>query len=611
MKTLSLAVIRSGASPLTAFRAVFLSLTGALLVAACGGGGSGGSPADTGPAGPLVGIVAADGAAMAFGIVSVNSLVDSTSYLGTADRYGNLSALPSGITYPAIVKVQSLSGGKVNYGYMASASQTDVPVNPLTTLVLAIAANANPASITQSAQLTLASLAAAKSAVNSIFSQIFQAFSVSAASDLLTTNFATDHTGLDFVIDALNVKFDALGNPTLCTKLFNSCKTLTLASLDTTALPITQAEAQSLGAAPIAACSNAIRSFTSASLTSDASLYASDFLNSGLNAAAYRQAMASRFAGLSAHFTNPAFIGKDASDNFVFSFDYFNQSGNQYVGSFLMPFKLSAGQCVMAGDQLPFSVQVTSQITLQTRVDGTNDPAVTTATPVRGLVFRAGGDGFGGTGVQNTVLVGGSPVTIETLKFFLCDANNNCSRPLIDMVKGYNNNGYYYTPNGVNTIPTISYALAGLATPAEFYNGNPRPILVQMLDGGGTVQKAVRLRVRGGYISQAEMAAISLPAVTNAQALLAGSGSVTNPVLNLNIPNGIIVQGVSVASGDVSAQVTSTPRFVLSGTSTTAAVQRVIDAASTYRSIQMNANTVGGTPIWIKYVWSPSCSGCS
>ncbi len=581
------------------------------FLAACGGGTTG-TPGGETRTGPLSGISASDGAAMAFGSVMISSLVDSTIATGTLDIDGNFNIPSSGVTYPAIVKAQSLSGEKVNYGYIADVSQTNAPVNPISTLVLSIAFKGNPAAITTSGQLPASSLSQANTAVNSIFAEVFKAFSVSVGSDLLKTNFAVNHTGLDFVLDALRIKFDAMGNPTVCTKLLHTCRTFDLANLDTSALPITQAEVSLLNAAPISTCSNSIKSITGESITSNPLRYAPDFLNSGLDGAAYRQALAAKLGGLSAAFNNPIFVGTDANDNYVFQFDYLNASNNQYAGSFSMPFKLnSARECVMAGDQLPFQIQAASQITAQIRVDGTNEAAVTTATPIRGLVFRAGGDGFGGTSVQNTVTVDGSPVQIWTLQFFLCDANNDCSKLLMEMVKGSNNNGFYYTPNGVNTIPAISYRTAGLASAEAFYNGNPRPILVKMLDQNSMVRKQARINVRGAFISEREMTALSLPSVTNAQALLGASGSTVNPQLDLNIPNGVLVQGVSVSSGLVSGQVTSTPKFVLRGASGSFTVSRTITSDSTYRSIQLGASTTGGAIIAIKYVWSPTCSGCS
>ena len=576
------------------------------IVAGCGGGGGSSSPTFGGGTGATV-ISAADGSAMVYGSVTISSLVDNTSFSSTANINGNLAIPTSGVTFPAIVKVQSLSGGKANYGYIASSAQASAPVNPLSTLILSIASNGNPATITSTTQLNSSSLAVAKTAVNAIFKSVFQAFSVSGSTDLLSTNFPTDHTGLDLILDALNVKFDATGNPTICTKLLNACKTLDLANLDTTAFSISASEVSFLNSAPIASCSNAISSLTASSITTDSTLYASDFLNSGLNAQAYRQSLSAKFGGMDATFNSPIFIGTDSSNSYVFQFDYINTSTNQYAGSFTIPFKIdSSGKCVMAGDQLPFFIQVTSQITVQTRVDGTSNAAATTSSPVRGLVFKAGGD----ASVQDTVTVNGSPVTIKSLQFYMCDSSNNCSNRLMDMVKGTNNNGYYYTPNGVNTIPVIGYSTAGINTPDAFYNGNVNPILVKMIDSGGIEQKRFYLKIKGSYITAAEMNAITLPSITNAQAILGTSGALVNPSLTINVPTGTIVQSVSLASGLVSGQVTGTSKFVLSGTSLSTAINRTIDSSSDYRSIQLSASTTSGTPISIKYVWSPTCSGC-
>ena len=591
-------------------------LVAGVSLISCGGGSSGPdlskNQSDTGQV-PVQGIFAADGSPMAYGAVTISSLVNSSTSSATADVNGNTPIPASGITYPALVKVISVSGNKVNYGYIADSVQTVVPVNPLSTLVIAIAFGGNPAAVTSTSQLSASALGSAKTSVNTIFSGIFSAFSVSPTIDLLRTNFSTNHTGLDLILDAMNIKFGVTGNPTICTKLQNTCKTLDLAQLDTTPLTISASEVTQLNSVPIATCSGVINGLTSTSITSDASLYASDFLQSGLGGAQYRTSLASKFGTNSATFHSPIFIGTDFSNNFVFQFDYLNAATHEYVGSMSLPFKLEANRCVMAGDQLPFWIQVTSQITAQTRVDGTNSPAVTAASPVRGLDFRAGGDGLGGQTVQNTLIPagGGSPVTIATLQFYLCNANDNCSQHLMDMVKGLSNNGYYYIVNGENTIPVVSYTSAGINSAATFYNGNPKPILVKMLDANGTVQRTVRLRVRGGFITTAEMSAIAMPSITNAQTILSTQSTIINPSLAMSIPTGTVVQSLSLSSGLMIGQITSTSKFVMSSQSGSTTIPRTLEAATDYRSIQMGASTTGGIPMTLKYVWSPTCPGCS
>jgi hypothetical protein len=597
-----------------------------VVLVACGGGG-GGLPSPSSEAalpspsseaalpsqssgvgtGALRGILAADGSAMAYGSIKITSLVDNTSYSGVADINGNVSIPTSGVTFPAIVKASSLSGSKANYGYIGSSTQTSVPVNPFSTLILSIASNGNPAAITSTTQLTSSSITAAKTSVNTIFSKIFQAFSVNTSTDLLSTNFQTNHTGLDLILDAVNVKFDAEGNPTICTKILNFCKTLDLANLDASAILISAAEVSSLNNAPIASCSKFINSLTSSSIATESTLYASDFLNAGLNSKLYRQSLAEKFGVIAATFNNPIFIGTDANSNYVFQFDTFNTTAKQYAGSFSMPLKLDGGgNCVMAGDQLPFFIEVLSQITVQTRVDGTSNAAVTTTSPVRGLRFRANGGAS-----QNTVNVNGSSVLIQTLQFYMCDSGGNCPNNLITLNKSSSNSGYYFLQNNVNTLPLVDYYTAGINTSNAFYNNNTNPILVKMLDSGGVEKNRIYLKIKGGYITSEEMNSISLPSITNAQAILSTSTTLVNPSADINIPTGIIVRDVTLSSGIVSSgAVTSTSKYVLSDTSLSTTVSRTIDSTSTFRDIGIFASTTSGTPISITYVWSPTCPQC-
>jgi len=203
--------------------------------------------------------------------------------------------------------------------------------------------------------------------------------------------------------------------------------------------------------------------------------------------------LAGLFASRTVTFKNPLYVGNDANSNHVFQFDYYDSGDNSYVGGMTVPLKIDGnGKCVLAGDQLPFTIQVGSQIFAQARVDGSSNPAVTTSNPVRGLVFRAGGDGFGGSGTA-TVRVNGNDVTITKLEFLMCNANQSCSAPLIAMVKGVTNTGFYYTPGNVNTLAVKDYSSMGINGPTDFYNGNPNPIVVKMLDANNVEQKRVSL----------------------------------------------------------------------------------------------------------------------
>jgi hypothetical protein len=547
---------------------------------------------------------------MSFGKVAITSLVDGSSVIGTADANGSFPIPSSGVTFPALVRVEAASGRKANYGYIASSAQTDAPATPLSTLVLAIAGSGNPEKFSSGIDLTPSKLESAKAAVRSIFSNVFQAFAVSSDVDLLAKNFATDHTGFDLLLDAVNVRFDIAGNPTLCTKVLNICKTLNLANVDTSPIAFSASESSALQAVPIAACSNAINALSVTSMTSDSAIYASDFLNAGLNAQGYMAGLAGLFSGKSVTFKNPLYVGSDANNNYVFQFDYYDSADNTYVGGMSTPFKLDVnGKCVLAGDQLPFTIQVFSQIFAQSRVDGTSNPAVTTSSPLRGLIFRAGGDGFGGQGTA-TVKVNGNDVTITKLQFLMCDSNQTCSAPMIEMVKAVTNSGFYYTPGNVNTLPVKDYSSVGINSSSDFYNGNPNPVVVKMFDANNVEQKRVSLKIRGGYISGADMNSLNLPSVTNAQAILSTQSTLVDPSLALNIPTGFIAQSASISSGLASGKVSGTSKFVLSATASSIVVPRTLNPSDTYRAITLTSNTTGGISVFHKYVWSPVCSGC-
>ena len=588
------------------------------FLASCGGGGGSSNTSQ----GSSSTINAVDGAAMSYAKVTVNSLVDATTSSGTADVNGNVQT-PSNVTFPAIVQAISLDGTKANFGYIASANQANVPVNPLSSLVLAIAANRNPATITTSSQLTPASLTTAKAAVNSIFANIFSYFNVPAGFDILSDTFAANHSGLDLVLDSMSVTFDTFGNPTLCNKILNACKPFTLANLDTTAIDISANTVTLINSVPLDACSRMISGLTTASFsTYNPGLYSSDFLNSGLTSRDYSAALAAKLNLVNASFHSPIFIGQDDSSNFVFQYVVFNDDTRTYAGTQSMSFKLSNGNCVMVGDQLPFWIQAISQITYYTRANGTFNgnptpaglPSVVTPQPITGIYFKAGGDSFGNSSALDNVVTPGSPpvvtnTTIQSLEFSLCDASNVCSSTIMTMQKGPNNNGFYYVPNGVNTIPVVKYSDLGLNTPASFYNGNPNPIKVVLKDSHGTVYGTRHIKIKGGYIADSELQSLTLPSVANAAAILNTQSTLTNPTLSINIPAGTLIQAVSVFSGPNNGTVSGTSSFILSGSNNQTTINKTINASTDdYRSISLNGSTISGRPISIKYVFSTASS---
>jgi hypothetical protein len=582
------------------------------LVSCGGGGGSSTSAGGTGT------INAIDGSAMAYAKVAVNSLSDATTSSGTADVNGSLQ-IPANVTYPAIVRAVSLDGTKANYGYIGSASQANVPVTPMSSLVLAIAANRNPATINAASQLTRASIASAKESVNAIFANIFSTFNVPNGFDILSNSFAANHTGMDLILDSMSITFDDSGNPTLCTKILNVCKPFTLSSLDTSELTLSPSAVTQINSVPLDQCSRMINGLTTASFsTYNANLYSSDFLNSGLGSRDYSAALAAKLGTVNASFHTPIYVGQDDSNNYVFQYFVFNEDSHTYAGTQSMSFKLNGGNCVMVGDQLPFWIQAISQITYYTRVNGTFNgnatpagmPSVVTNNPINGIYFKAGGDGFGNSAALDNMVTRGSPpvvtgTTIQTLEFSLCDASNTCGSNIMVMQKGQNNNGYYFVPNGVNTIPVVKYSDIGFTTPASFYNGNINPIKVVMKDQSGTVHGTRYLKIKGGFISDAEIQSLTLPSVNNAQAILNTQSNLTNPILDIRIPAGTLIQAASVFSGPNNGTVSGTSVFILSSSNNQTTINKIINVTTDdYRSISLNGSTTSGRPISIKYVFS-------
>jgi hypothetical protein len=246
--------------------------------------------------------------------------------------------------------------------------------------------------------------------------------------------------------------------------------------------------------------------------------------------------------------------------------------------------------------------------------------AVTTQTggqyqPVAGLFFKASGDSFGHSNqAMYDITVGGNTYSIRTLQFNLCDANQNCSHLLDMQLATGNYSGFYYIVNSTNTLPALSYTAANILSASDFYNGNPDPIQVNMLDGNSTIRKTVYLKIRGPYISPASaiLASAALPSVTNAAAVLSTVTNIPNPSLNVNIPTGTLVQSISLTNGPTSGSPVTTANFILSGSSTSTAINATINVVTdNYRSIAIGGSTTGGIPIYVKYVWAPSCTGCS
>lgn len=204
-------------------KSVLAVLTCSVLMAACGGGG-GSSPAPTSTT--TISGTAATGAAMAGAAITVKD-VNGLTRTATSASNGSYSVNVAGLTAPLLIK--ATLGGASNYSIaLPSDINGRINITPLTSLIAANAIGANPDGIfaaygaTQAASITTNSTAATAAA------QLLAA-ALGVNVDPLRANFSADHSGLDAVLDVINVEFngntatisDALGN-TILTDDFTS-----------------------------------------------------------------------------------------------------------------------------------------------------------------------------------------------------------------------------------------------------------------------------------------------------------------------------------------------------------------------------------------------------
>lgn len=189
-------------------------------LAGCGGGGGGASTAPTVSQVSLQG-TAAVGSPLAGANITVIDAKGATATT-TADASGNYTISVTGMTAPLVILAsdpQGVASTQVSVlAALTSGSATNiVNVTTLTTAVSAwLTSSGNPSDLASSsstlAAVTPASVAAAVANLKSALSAILAANGVSAASfDPIGAPFTANHTGLDGVIDSIQVINDPSG----------------------------------------------------------------------------------------------------------------------------------------------------------------------------------------------------------------------------------------------------------------------------------------------------------------------------------------------------------------------------------------------------------------
>lgn len=191
-----------------------ISLTAtAMIVAflsACGGGGGSGSNAVTSSVQTISGI-AATGAPLANASITIKDAAGAT-ITTTTDSSGNYSVPAAGLRAPLVVIASGTSSGTgVNLvtviSNVAAGQSVTANVTPITNAIAGIVVGKDPATAdpTSSDGTSITNnLSAAKTQITNSLMPLLTAASV-GSSDMLSTSFSADHTGMDKVLDNLAI----------------------------------------------------------------------------------------------------------------------------------------------------------------------------------------------------------------------------------------------------------------------------------------------------------------------------------------------------------------------------------------------------------------------
>jgi hypothetical protein len=189
-------------------------LISALGLTACGGGSdktdNGYHPGDPLAAGYILDINAATGEAMANATVTVKD-VNGVQVSGTTDLLGWSYPVVGGMKPPLMIKVTSQDGLTSEYGYVFKDNVGAPAVNTFTSMAIALAARQNPGTAFSGfgagVDATVdANIEAAANSLFTAFAPVFTTLGVTTTSSTMFKIFPTDHTGLDRVLDAIQVQ---------------------------------------------------------------------------------------------------------------------------------------------------------------------------------------------------------------------------------------------------------------------------------------------------------------------------------------------------------------------------------------------------------------------
>lgn len=579
------------------FSALALSTT---LLVACGGGGSaGGGGGQTGAAYAIHAGSAAIGAAMSNASISIQPLPSSSNVevLVDADAQGRFT-IPAGTKMPAVVKATSLNKQYTYYGYIKSADQPGIPVNPITTTLLTMAAGGHPSTI--KSPISDVAISIARTNTATLFGALLAATGQSNATDFLSKTFSTDHTGLDLVLDSIGIQLSNTGDIRIINKMTGAITQVD--PLFVVEIPFNQNAIAQMNSLPIALCSSFLNGLTGQQLATNVALYDSGFLESGRNKDVFmneiRQLSPNEFT-----VSMPVFSGLDVNGNMQFSLQLGDTNSNQYITDYGLTVKKdnSLDRCVLVGNQHPFEITIQPAIKSTIRVDSLPNNAVTKFAGIEVYVGAHNDWTFASNAIgQNR---------IKSARLDVCNLAGTC-QILATLTnpggaeKGILNIDGEFANNNLKMIPNPEFSLfTDIFSPIKitFFSSDVAP-----LSGNVNSIGEIYTRSTAPAFTDLEVSQVVLPSVTNYSVL---SGVISSPSLEWVAGSGIISQYSIYLSG-VTNSINESKLILKSGTGV--ANLSVVDTVNAYyKSIYLSGHMPNRPGMLeTKYIWAPTCSGC-
>jgi len=583
---------------------IFIAAVFTLFLTGCGGGGGSGGTTTSGTTPQSISGLAAMGGPMSYASITVKSVKDSTSKTYTALSDGTFTVQPGVVTYPAVVTAVSQNGQYTHYGYIDSDTQATVAVNPITTMQLTFASQADPSTLMTPLSTTQINNGQAESltVLNNVVTSVS---GVNTTQSFLTQNFPTNHTGSDEVLDNVAIAMQPTGKLTVANKISGTMDTIDPTSTSVTALPFTSTDITNNQPA-ITACSTFLGGLTSSTIVNSGNFDAG-FLDAGMNQAAYSTYIGqiTSLAGASFNITNPVFKGLDGNGNYLFGVTLANSTNPKAAISDLdITTKVVSNQCVMVGDQFPWEITIQPAIKQVLREDGTTSNQI--SPPVSGIEVQVAADN-----TNNTYQ--GSPFL--SARADVCSAANVCN--LLSTLS-MSTSGQLTVDAGTNVYPNVNL----VPNPAfDILSDNLNAVRITFFSTatapttGSTGQVGTPLTTRSSAaaFTNAEFTniAANMPSITNVAQVL--QNTVANPTLNFNSGGtSTVVSTVGFYSANSGYTLTNSGSALILNSGIFSSNTQFTDVASPYyKYLDLSAH-INGRPgmIETKYVWAPTCVGC-